>query len=172
MFLKSTLSSVLRAVALGLALALAGASVQAQQSKPSAEAIADAKEIIALKGAANIFDALIPGVIEQSKTMFETQNPALSKDLAEVAAKLRTDFAPRLKEVTEEIATLYASRFTDKELKDIVTFYRSPVGKKMVVEEPQALEKSMSFAQDWAIKFSDEVLARMRAEMKKKGHNI
>ena len=166
------ISGVIRAVALGAALVALGANANAQQSKPSAASIETAREIIAIKGAANMFDALIPGVIEQGKTMFETQNPALSKDLGEVAAKMRADLAPRLKEVTDEIATLYASRFTEKEIKDILAFYNSPVGKKMISEEPKALEASMSFAQDWAIKFSDEVLGKMRAEMKKKGHNL
>ena len=30
----------------------------------------------------------------------------------------------------------------------------------------------MSFAQTWANKLSDEVIAKMRAEMKKKGHDL
>jgi hypothetical protein len=41
----------------------------------------------------------------------------------------------------------------------------------MIAEEPKALDQSMSFAQDWSRKFSDEVLAKIRAEMKKRGHN-
>ena len=167
----TTISGVIRAVAIGAVLFMFGAVAQAQQ-KPSPAAIETAKEIVAIKGAVTMFDALIPGVIEQGKTMFETQNPGLGKDLGEVAAKLRSDLAPRLKEVTDEIASLYAAHFTEKELKDILAFYKSPVGKKMIVEEPKALEQSMGFAQDWAIKFSDEVLAKMRAEMKKKGHDL
>ena len=162
---------LIRAVALGAALIACAGSAYAQQ-KPSAAAIETAKEIVAIKGAANMFDPLVAGVIEQGKTMFETQNPALGKDLNEVAAKLRSELQPRLKEVTDQIAVLYASRFTEKEVKDILAFYNSPVGQKMITEEPKALETSMAFAQDWAVKFSDEVLAKMRAEMKKKGHNI
>jgi len=169
--MTKVLASVARAVVLTGTLVAFGAGVQAQQ-KPTPAAIATAKEIMALKGAAVIFEALIPGVIEQGKNMFETQNPALSNDLREVAAKLRTELAPRLKEVTEEVAAAYASHFTEKEIKEILTFYQSPVGKKMISEEPKALEQSMTFAQNWANKFSEEVIAKIRAEMKKKGHNI
>ena len=30
----------------------------------------------------------------------------------------------------------------------------------------------MVFAQDWAVKFADEVMAKMRVEIKKKGHDL
>jgi hypothetical protein len=171
MNVMKTISGITRAIAVAAALLAFGGSGHAQQ-KPSASAVETAREIVTLKGAASIFDALIPGVIEQGKSMFEQQNPGLGKDLSEVAAKLRTEYAPRLTELMTEVATLYASYFTEKEIKEILAFYKSPVGKKMITAEPKALDKSMSFAQDWAVKFSDEVLVKIRAEMKKKGHDI
>lgn len=144
----------------------------AQNAKPSAAAIETAREVIQLKGGYNIFDALIPGVIEQDKTMFLQQNPALQKDLDAVAAQLRTEFAPRMKQLMTEIAELYAAHFTEQEIKEILAFYKSPVGRKMIAEEPKALDQSMSHAQSWAVKISDQVLVRMREEMKKKGHDL
>ena len=33
-----------------------------------------------------------------------------------------------------EVAKLYAARFTEQELKDLLAFYNSPVGKKIVAE--------------------------------------
>jgi hypothetical protein len=54
----------------------------------------------------------------------------------------------------------------------MLTFYKSPLGKKMITEEPKALAQAVSFAQSWAQKFSDDVLTRFRAEMKKMGHNL
>ena len=58
------------------------------------------------------------------------------------------------------------------ELKEILVFYKSPVGRKMVTEEPKAIEQSLKAAQDWAAKFSDVVLERFRVEMKKKGYDL
>jgi hypothetical protein len=156
------------AVAMLAAVTSAG---QAQQ-KSSPAAVKIAAEIVSLKGAVRIFDPLIAGVIEQGKNMYLQQNPAIQKDVNEIAAKLRTEFAPRKVEVLSEVARAYASHFSEAELKDILAFYKSPVGSKMIVEEPKALEQSMSFAQEWAIKFSDVVLARMREELKKMGHNF
>jgi hypothetical protein len=163
--------ATLRACAVAAALVAFGGQSIAQQ-QPSAAAIATAKEIVALKGGDALFGALIPNVIEQGKAMFEQQNPALGKDLTTVAAKLRTELGPRIQEVNDEVAKAYASHFTESELKDMLAFYKSPVGHKMIAEEPKALAQGMNFAQGWAQKFSEEVLAKYRVEMKKMGHDL
>ena len=94
--------------------------------------MATAKELIAVTGATDLFNPLIAGVVEQAKLLFLQQNPALSKDLNEIAAKMRTDLAPRFAELTNEVAKLYATDFTEQELKDILAFYQSPAGKKLL----------------------------------------
>ena len=144
----------------------------ARSQQPSPAAIATAKELIEIKGALNIFEALVPGVIEQTKNLFLQTNPSLSKDLNEVAAQLRAELAPRRAELTEQVALLYAQRFTEQELKSTLLFYKSPLGKKLAAEEPGFVDQSLRFAQDWANKLSEEVVGKMRVEMKKKGHDL
>jgi uncharacterized protein len=144
----------------------------AQAQQPSPGAIAVAKELLQLKGATNMFDPLVPGVIETVKNNYLQTNTSLVKDLNEVAALLRTEFNPRRAEVINEVAVLYAQRFSEQELKDIVAFYKTPAGKKFVTEEPQVIDQSLQRAQAWSQKLSEEVLSRFRAEMKKRGHDL
>ncbi len=158
-----------RLAAVAGALLAFGSAANCQQ--PSAAAMATAKELIAATGAASVFDPLIAGVVEQAKLLFLQQNPALGKDLNEISAKLRTDLAPRNAELSDEMARLYASSFTEPELKAILVFYQSPVGKKLLVQQPNVVDTSMKYAQDWANKLSDQVIATMRAELKKRGHD-
>jgi hypothetical protein len=165
----SFLQTTFRAAMLGAALAASGPAAYAQQ--PSAAAIASAKEFVALTGATQIFSPLVAGVVEQSKMLYLQQNPGLSKDLNEISAKLKAELNPRLEELNVEMARIYATRFTETELKEILAFYGSPTGKKMLIEQPQAAELSLKFAQDWSIKLSDEVVGKMRDELKKRGHN-
>jgi len=160
----------MRAWMIGLALAVSVGAANAQQ--PSATAIATAKELITVKGGAKLFEPLVPGVIEQAKNVFLQANPTLSKDLNEVAAKLRVDYAPKSAEVLTDVAKLYAARFTEQELKDALAFYKSPLGRKLLLEEPNILDQSMRNAQTWADKLSEEVIGKMRAEMKKRGRDI
>ena len=67
---------------------------------------------------------------------------------------------------------VYASRFSEQELKDALTFYRTPLGKKLIEQEPKILDQTMTDAQAWGDKLSQEVMNRMRAEMKKRGHEL
>src|SRR5215469_6763387 len=152
------------ALALGLAFALGIATADAQQPSPSAIATA--------KGATALYSPLVSGVIERTKSVFLQTNPMLSKDLNEVAAKLHGEYGARSAELVNEVAKLYASRFTEQELKDTLAFYKSPLGRKLIVEEPAILDQSMKTAQTWAENLSQEVIAKMRAEMKKRGHDI
>ncbi len=159
-----------RPAAVAVALLAFGPTAHSQQ--PSAAALATSKELIAATGATTVFNPLIAGVVEQAKLLYLQQNPALAKDLNEIAEKIRTDLAPRFAELTDEMAQLYATQFTDQELKAILVFYESPVGKKLLVRQPAVVDASMKFAQGWANKLSDQVIAQMRAELKKRGHAL
>ena len=158
-------------VAVMLAVFIPAAHAQ-QPQQPSAASMALAKQLIATTGTNAVFNPLIAGVVEQAKLLFLQQDPGLAKDLNEVAAKLRTDLQPRFSELNDEVARLYATNFSEQELKDILAFYQSPAGKKLLVTQPKVIDSSMAFAQTWANKLSDEVIANIRDEMKKKGHAL
>ena len=169
--------SVFRTVKHGSRVAVVAAALVAtapavRSEQPSAAALATAKQLVVVTGTMSLFNPLIPGVIEQAKLLLLQQDPGLAKDLNDIASQMRTDLAPRSVELSNEVATLYASNFTDDELKTILAFYQSPVGKKVLDRQPQVVDSSMKFAQNWANKLSDEVIAKMREELKKRGHNL
>jgi uncharacterized protein len=145
---------------------------QAPVAPPSAASILLAKQIIEIKGVNKLFDPLVRGVIEKVKDQFMQTNFMWANDLNAVAAQLEKEYAPRESELVDESARIYASHFTEDELRQILTFYQSPLGRKMVIEEPKALDESMANAGNWGDKLSEEIIDRMRAEMKKRGHDI
>jgi uncharacterized protein len=159
-----------RAVVLGLALAAAAISAQAQQ--PSAATLASARELMEIKGVKNLVEPVVVGVVQQTTGTILQTNPGLSKDLDEVSAQLRTEYQPRIAEMTNEIVKLYAARFTEQELKEAVAFYKTPTGKKILTEEPRILDETYARIQQWANRLQEEVMTRVRAEMKKRGHNL
>jgi len=159
-----------RAAAVVFTIAMFTGLASAEEPTPSAQALA--KELIVLKGSTQLWDAVVPGVIEQVKAVFMQTNPALARPLNDVAAQLRTEFAPRASQLVDQVAQLYARTFTEQELKDALAFYKSPLGRKIVSEEPKVLDDGFRRIQQWANKFSEEVMSRMRAEMKKKGYDL
>jgi hypothetical protein len=167
-----------RAAILGLALAgcLNAATAQTPPAsagpEPSAEVLAMAREIIELKGSSKLYGPIFIGIIEKTKFTFMQTNPMLQKDLNEVAILLRNEFQPRLEALKVELARIYAKRFSEQEIKQTLAFYKSPLGSKVLALEPQVFEQSMAHASDWAEKLADEVMAKMRTEMRKRGHEL
>ena len=140
--------------------------------QPSASAIALAKEVLTLKGSTNILDPLVVGVVEQTKNVFMQTNFAIGKDINEVAAELRKELAPRRDVLLDDVARMYAQRFTEQEIKDTLVFYNSTLGKKLIAEEPRFVDESLQYAQAWANKLSEEVINKFRQAMKKRGHDL
>jgi hypothetical protein len=159
-------------LAVGLVLSAAPAMAQSAPPKASPAAIAAAKEILQIKNAAAMYAGAVPGMVEKTKGVLMQQNLNYQKDLNEVAPIVAQQLAGRQSEIGEGMARIYASEFTEQELKDLVTFYKSPLGQKLITAEPRAIGASMSFMNSWAQDFSETVMAAFRAEMRKRGKEI
>jgi hypothetical protein len=173
-----SLFRILSAAGLALGLALTGVSAFAQQPaapplKPATPAaIAAAKEILTMKNAAAMYANAVPNIVEQTKNALLQNNLNYQKDLNEVAVIVAQGLAGREKEIGEGMAKVYANEFTEQELKDLSTFYKSPLGQKLLASEPRAIQFSMSYMNQWAQQFAETVNALFRAEMRKRGKEI
>jgi len=178
--MKSVLK-ILPAAGLALGLAVGAVPAAAQQPAqpqktavpdPSPAAQAAAAEILQLKNASAMYAGAVGGTVQNAKEALIAQHLNLQKDLNEVAADVAKQFAGREKEIGVGMAKVYASEFTEQELKDLVTFYKSPLGQKLITAEPQAIGLSMQFMQAWAQHFRDDVVNAFRVEMQKRGKTI
>jgi hypothetical protein len=170
---------ILQATCIALGLALAGHTAMAQQAgtppplkQASPAAFAAAKEILTMKNASAMYGNAVLGIVEQTKNTLLQSNLNYQKDLNEVAAIVAKNLAGREKEIGDGMAQVYANEFSEQELKDLVTFYKSPLGQKLLAAEPRAVQLSMSYMQQWAAHFGETVNGMMRAEMKKRGKEI
>ena len=168
---------IMSVAGLVLGLALAGLPASAQQAAPplkpaSPAAIAAAKEILTLKNASAMYAAAVPNIVQQTKEALLQANLNYQKDLNEVAAIVAQTLAGKEKEIGDGMAQIYASEFTEQELKDLVAFYKSALGQKLLSAEPRAIQFSMSFMNQWAQTFAETTNAQFRAEMRKRGKQI
>jgi len=170
--LRSTVTGALRALALLAALSAFGTAAFAQAVAPTASAVQIAREVVEASGATRSFAGVVPNILGQSLSVFVQQNPDLTKDLTESVKAIAPTFEKRAGEISDIVARVYATRFTEPELKELLTFYRSAVGKKFVSVLPSVLEESFVKTQEWGGKISEEIVINLRAEMKKRGHTI
>jgi hypothetical protein len=163
----------MRVATVGIALfALLGAAPAQNPQTPSPAAVAAARQVIDIKGIGALYDPVLTGIVIRSRDTLLQTNPNLSNDLNAVAQQLRQEFLPRLEALKQQVATFYAARFSEQELKEALAFYRSPLGVKLVRTEPEVIDQSMRYANDWAGRLAEEVLNKMREEMRKKGHDM
>lgn len=136
------------------------------QNKIDAEKLALIKELLrvteATKGAAETSDMMLGLQTEQTAMMMDTlidddeslspeSKEELKKTIVESAERsnkrIREFFSTRLKleEIIEEVAIpIYDKHFTASQLRDIISFYRTPTGKRMVEVTPALTTELMT----------------------------
>jgi hypothetical protein len=176
-----SLSRILSAAGLAMGLALTAVPAEAQQKNAPAAtplkqaspgAIAAAKEILTMKNASAMYANAVPNLVQQTKNVLLQSNLNYQKDLNEVAEIVAKNLAGREKEIGDGMAQVYANEFSEQELKDLVNFYKSPLGQKLLASEPRAIQFSMSYMNQWAQAFAETINGQFRAEMKKRGKEI
>ena len=144
---------ILRVLLLASGVGLAGVVAAASQGAntaapaPSAEALATAKELIALMSGDMMNDltskmaAQVWPNIEQS---LRTQFPKLdAATIAELRAELEKQMAANVAESMADAPAVYARYLTVAEMRDILAFYRTPTGAKTLKLMPQITSEVM-----------------------------
>ena len=180
----------LRAIiaALGLVIFGAAAHAQAPAAKgpaapaagqpnpsappPSATALGYARDILAAKNVQSIYENAVPALVQRAKVLLLQSNLNLSKDLDDVAIKVSKEYVGREKELGEQFVKIYAYTFSEQELKEILAFYKTPTGKKVIELEPVAFAEANRFMTEWSTAFQEEANQKMRAEMKARGKPV
>src|ERR1700677_2849938 len=169
----SVAASLCLGLSLGLALGVVPATAQQQQLpalKPVAPgALAAAREILTMKNVRAVYASAVPTIVQRTKDTLLKSNINYQKDLDEGAVIVAQKMAGRENEIGEGMANVYANEFTEQELKDLVTFYKSTLGQKLLSTEPKAVQMSMTYMNQWAQAFADQVSGEFRAEMRKRG---
>ena len=135
MTVEMTVRFIVRTLGAAAVACLAFAPAANAQAQPSAASVALATQLLELKGGIGAYDPAIDGVIIHHKGVLLQINPNLAKDINDVEQMMRKEGAARREELHKEIALGYASVFTEQELKDMIVFYKTPLGKKMIEQE-------------------------------------
>ncbi|MFY8095537.1 MAG: DUF2059 domain-containing protein [Niveispirillum sp.] len=110
-----------------------------------------ARILMELSGSQALADQTLLAVTRRAEELMAHENPGRE---AEVTSLVRDHFLPKaraaLPDLTRGITGLYAAHFTLAELDQMIGFYRSPAGKKLVALSPTIIQQSMSLGQAWA----------------------
>jgi len=167
-----------------LVFALFAISAQAQDNV-SPEKVALIKELLRLTGSEEnthkIFDSMVElqkaesertlkSMIEDDKSMSAADKAEAKKMFVEtfdrMMAKLERFFAEiKVVGLIEEASVrLYSKHFTEADLRELVAFYRSPVGKKVVETTPEFMLESMKVVSDTIVPKLDVFIKKITEE--------
>jgi len=157
-----------------IALCLIGRGPAAAQpaATPTQDALAAARELVQVARAADQLKLILPSIIQALKPAVVQGRPEVERDFDAFAPALLDNMSARLPEFADEIVLIYARNFTPGEMREMTTFYRTPVGQKLLEKLPTVTQESMRAGQAWGQRIGAEVQNRMIEELRKRGHNI
>jgi uncharacterized protein len=138
---------------------------------PAPSHLALAREVAMASGITRSLDVIAPQLYERMREQIVAR-PELTKDMNEVLQSLLPEMELQKQRAINAIAAIYARQLSEAELKDVMTFFRSPSGKKYVDTQPVVLDDLVREMQDWSQEVAEYIQVRVRAEMKKRGHQL
>ena len=165
------------ALALGLALAsLAPAHAQQPAAPPEAAAenvdparLAAARDLLVATNTDAQFAAIIPLMFRQMRQSLPSQGPNQQDEVNKVFDEIEKQFLDRRGEILDQIARLYALKFTPEEMNALGEFYRSPVGQKFIAAMPDIAADAMRLGNAWGQQIGREAEQKVRDELQKRG---
>ena len=134
------------------------------QLDPETQALAD--KLVQITGTARLFDSLLPNIADKAKNSFIRSNPQMQLGIIAVVDKVAVEMVSRRPELDAYLARVWASGFTNDEMRDLIEFYSSDTGKKFANLHPKILAVQTAAAEDWAKSVADELDARVREELR------
>lgn len=148
---------------------------QVQIATPHAEA---ARELLVVTRTLEPFNQILPNVMRQVSNALTSTNidiqadPAKRTALEESLREIERGFESERDQLVAGMALLYAARFSEEELRQMIEFFRSPVGQKYVQMTPVIAQEAIASANQWAQRVGQAAFTRVREEMRRRGHPI
>jgi hypothetical protein len=174
-----------------LALALLATPALAQQAAPAAQQpvgsplmqkameskFADshidmAAQVLKASGIGVMFQNAVPNVVGSLRVNVTRTRPELTKDIEESLKVVEADVIRVSDDGMKAAARFLAVRMPEAELKEVLTFLNSPVGKKYVDGLPGVTEDIVPFMEIWAPQVEGRLMQVFKDEMLKRGHKL
>jgi len=131
--------------------ALARTCTAADAPDPAKEQ--DVRKLLDLSGAGKMGVQ----VMEQMTKAFRTQLPNVPPEFWDEMAK-----EMNAGEMINLVAPIYAKHFSHDEIKQLIAFYESPIGRRLVAEQPGIAAESMAVGQQWGQQLAAKMLQKLR----------
>jgi len=138
--------------------------------------IADTKKMLEASGGVMVGKQLASNMTQQIISILRKTRPDINaRALAVVERELNSFLAEKIDApggMVDRLVPLYANTFSHDEIKQILAFYQSPVGRKTLREFPQLYREGRKLGEAYAKEFGPELRLRLNEALLKEGVSL
>ena len=157
-----------------LLLAFAAPSYAEEALTPEKQA--DIQQLLQVTGAMDIGQLFSKAVVQQMTEAIKKARPDVPPKMFDVVAeevnKTIAEAMVAKGGFVDQVVPIYHKYFSHEEIKALVAFYQTPVGKKAVTVMPRMVQESMVIGQQWGRGLGPVIQQRIRARLKQEGVEI
>lgn len=161
---------------LAAALVISGAALvaftpaQAQQ-EISPEHLAKAREYVDMTDSSQLYERTLVEMGLRVMRVMVQEDPSLRDPLIAALQTVYDAYLANRDPLYNQFARIYAIRFSIEELQQIIDFYNTEVGQKLLDQNPAINEDLTTVLAVWSRNTGPEFLSRVRAELREQGYN-
>ena len=101
---------------------------------------------------------------EMATTMMDTMAGQLRPMFKNVPESFWSEFFREMdtNEPITKIVPIYARHLSDKEVDELIRFYESPIGRKLISVQPMIMQESMGAGKEWGRQVGERVVQKLR----------
>ena len=163
-----------RMAALLAGLVLGGAAHEsAAQTGVDPEAMVEARKLIEITKLGDLISQMLPELNKSIVNVIAKANPGIESEVRRAVDELiMPAFKAGIPSFIDEIAALYGLHFTAEELRTLIAFHGTPVGRKAIEKTPLLAQQSMAMGQAWGRHVAEEALRKAAPELRQRGLNL
>ena len=130
----------------------------------------DIGTLLKMTGAEALGLQMAAAISNQMIDSLRKQNPDIpQKAMAAIKDEMNKALAEDMPKLMAEIVPVYAKHFTHEDIKGLIAFYGTPLGKKSVREMPAVMNESMQVGQAWGHGIAPKLGPRLESRLKREG---
>ncbi len=148
-----------KALFITMLLLISSQAIAEQDSFESGTIEEDIQELLVVTNAVNIGDQMLDQIFGAYEKLIPNVPP-------EIWQKTRNEF--RTSDFIGLIVPIYARHFNRKDIRGLISFYKSPIGKKFIDNQGAIVKESMAIGMAWG----QEVSKKIASDLKSKGYKV
>lgn len=129
-----------------------------------------ARRLMEVTGAMRMAGQIMDGLETQLIQIIASANPgkeALVRSL--VSDLIMPEFRARVGELEQPILRIHADAFTGAEMEELIAFYATPLGRKVLAVTPQVSQQTFTLGAAWGQRVAQDAVAKHERAIRERG---